>query len=239
MPTGGDPDSAEVARLEAIYGKYATSRRKRRNWSALNRGNVAIRRELLGSVLELASELLEGEGEILDVGCGSGWLLAELAAQGVEQRRLHGVDLIQGRLADARRRLPDADIRSADARSLPFEDERFELVTLLTVLSSMPGDDSVGRALREVGRVASPTGIVLCYEPRLSNPFNRSTVAIRDQRLAAALGPPSRSRKLTGFPPLARRLGPLTAHLYPALALIAPTHRITAHGRGAARKRHG
>ncbi|HEY6551050.1 MAG TPA: class I SAM-dependent methyltransferase [Solirubrobacterales bacterium] len=229
----------EAARLERIYRRYAGSARKRQSWSATNRGNVAIRQELLGAVLELAEEPLKRGGEILDVGCGSGRLLAEFAARGVEQGHLHGVDLIESRLAAARMRVPDAEIRFADARSLPFEDGRFELVTLLTTLSSMQGEDSIGEALGEVSRVVSATGIVLCYEPRISNPLNQETVTVSSRALSTALGPAVDSRTLTGFPPLARRLGPLTSRLYPILARLAPTHRITVHESGGARRPRG
>ncbi len=229
----------EAARLTQTYRGYAESARKRQSWSATNRGNIAIRRELLGAILELAEEPLKRGGEILDVGCGSGWLLSELAARGVEQRRLHGLDLIESRLAGARRRLPGADIRFADARSLPFEDGQFELIALLTSLSSMPGDDSIDEALREVSRVLSATGIVLCYEPRIPNPLNRETVTVSSLTLSTALGPAACSRALSGFPPLARRLGPLTGRLYPILARLAPTHRITVHESGSARRPRG
>jgi len=229
----------EAARLGRVYRRYARSARKRQSWSAGNPGNIAIRRELLGAVLELAEEPLKRGGEILDVGCGSGWLLSELAARGVEQRRLHGVDLIESRLAGARRRLPGADIRFADARSLPFEDGQIELIALLTSLSSMPGDDAVARALGEAARVCTPTGIVVCYEPRLPNPFNRATLRIPAGALAKSLGSPTSTRVLTAFPPISRRLGPLTDRLYPALTALVPTHRLTGHEPGIARRARG
>jgi SAM-dependent methyltransferase len=234
----GDPD-AEAERLEAVYGRYAASPRRRRDWAAANPGNVAIRAELLGAVLELAAAPLRDGGPVLDVGCGSGWLLAELAARGVEPARLHGVDLIERRVAAAARRVPGATLERADARALPFPAGRFELVVLLTALSSMPSAESVARALEEAARVVSPTGLVLCYEPRLPNPLNRSTRTVGPGELSAALGPPVASRSLTGLPPLARRLGGAADRLYPLLARLAPTHRLTAHSPGAVPRRRG
>jgi SAM-dependent methyltransferase len=237
-----DPQAARGAagrRLEATYRGYAASRRKRRSWSASNRGNVEIRAELLGAVLELGGEPLAAGGEVLDIGCGSGWLLAELAARGVGEGRLHGVDLIEARVAATGERLPGAEIRRADARSLPFEDGRFELVTMLTTLSSALGREPVAAILREVRRVISPGGVALCYEPWVPNPFNRNTATIPAAALAPSLGPASASRRLTGFPPLARRLGPLAPRAYPALARLAPTHRLTAHRPGGAPRPRG
>jgi SAM-dependent methyltransferase len=240
--SGGDPGARQDSsadRLEATYRGYAASRRKRRSWSASNRGNVAIRAELLAAVLELGKEPLAGRGEILDVGCGSGWLLAEFAARGVERQRLHGVDLIEARVVAARERVTGVEVRLADARSLPFEDGRFELITMLTTLSSALGEESVAGVLREARRTLSPSGVVLCYEPWLPNPFNRDTATISAAALSASLGPAPDSRRLTGFPPLARRLGPLAPRLYPALARLAPTHRLTAHRPGDAPRPRG
>jgi SAM-dependent methyltransferase len=233
----GPAARAEAERLGAVYGRYAESQRRRRQWAASNPGNAAIRAELLEAVVELAAVPLRGDGAVLDVGCGSGRLLAELAARGVDPRRLHGVDLIEARVDAAGRRLGGATVKRADARALPFPDERFELVVLATALSSMPSGEAVARALAEAARVVSPTGLVLCYEPRLPTPLNRATRRIRGAELAAALGPPVASRSLTGLPPLARRLGGATGRLYPLLARAAPTHRLTAHSPGGAPRR--
>jgi SAM-dependent methyltransferase len=239
--TAGDAPGprTEADRLEALYDRYAASRRKRRDWAASNPGNLAIRRELLEAVLELAAAPLRDGGLVLDVGCGSGWLLAELAARGVDPGRLHGVDLIERRAEAAARRVPGASVRRADARALPFGDHSFELVVLLTALSSMPSDEAVAAALAEAARVVSPGGLVLCYEPRLANPLNRSTRPVAGRELAVSLGAPVASRSLTGLPPLARRLGRATDRLYPPLARIAPTHRLTAHSPGGALQPRG
>jgi ubiquinone/menaquinone biosynthesis C-methylase UbiE len=166
---------------------------------------------------------------VLDVGCGTGWLLEALARESVEPSRLHGVEALGARAEAAAQRVPGAQVRTADARELPYESGRFELVTLVTVLSSMPDSEAVAAALREARRVASPTGLVLVYEPRLPNPFNRNTRTVSQQELEAGLGPVVAARTLTGLPPLARRLGRAAPRLYPPLARVAPTHRLTAH----------
>jgi ubiquinone/menaquinone biosynthesis C-methylase UbiE len=185
----------------------------------------------LDAVLELGGAVLERGGRMFDVGCGGGWLLAELSERGVDAERLHGVDLIESRVDAARRRVPGADIRFGDATALPFDDGNFDLVTMLTALSSMPRD-SVGPALREARRVLAPGGLVLIYEPRIGNPFNSATVRISAGELDAVLGPSLTSRRLTGLPLLTRRLGRMAPRLYPLLARGAPTHRLTAHEPG-------
>lgn len=210
--------------LESTYRDYRHSARKRRNWAAENPGNVAIRSELLAHILDLAAVPLEGDGKILDVGCGGGWLLDELTRRGVSPERLHGIDLLEARVEVAQRRLPRADVRLADARDLPFAAGEFQLVTLLTCLSSMPDRESIRRALGEATRVLCPDGLLLCYEPRLPNPFNRATLGVSPRLMRSVLGPETASRRLTGFPPVARRLARLTPHVYPLVARVAPTH---------------
>ena len=214
-------------RLERIYGRYQRSGRRRRAWAADNPGNRAIRAELL--------ELFHGEvgdrlaaGQLLDIGCGAGWLLVELAGSGVAQERLYGVELVESRIAAARRALPRADLRRADARSLPFESEAFDVVTMFTVLSSLPDARSVQEGLGEARRVLAPGGILLVYEPRRPNPLNKATQLITARDLDRALGPGWIDAPLTVFPPLVRRLGAFAGRLYPRLARVRPllTHRL-------------
>jgi SAM-dependent methyltransferase len=239
-PSGPLPDSSgrregppeDLGRLRRIYRGYAEDPRKRRKWAADNPGNEAIRAELLAAVEELTEDRLGGE--VLDVGCGGGWLLEALSRGGVEPSRLHGVEALAERAAAASRRVPGAQVQVADARRLPYESDRFELVTLIVVVSSMRDHCAVAAALREARRIASPTGVVLCYEPRLANPLNRATRLISRRELERGLGPITAQRLLTGLPPLARRLGPAAPRLYPLLSRLAPTHRLTAHAGSAA-----
>ena len=214
--------------LEKTYRDYRENPRKRRSWAADNPGNMAIRAELVSAVLELAGEQLSRNGKILDIGCGGGWMLDQLAQRRIEPNRLHGVDLIEARVETARRRLPQADIRRADARSLPYPNGEFELLLMFTCLSSMPDRESLDQAVAEVKRVLATGGLLLSYEPRIPNPFNSATIHVSPRLFENALGPKTRSLKLTGLPPVARHIGRLTPQLYPLLTRIAPTHRLYA-----------
>ena len=213
--------SGEAGRLERIYERYGRSSHKRRAWDADNPGNRAIRRELLECFRVEIGERLEA-GRLLDVGCGTGWLLAELARDGIDPERLHGIELIERRLAAARRVAPAAKIRRADARRLPYKEDSFEVVTMFTVLSSLPDAGGVRTAIAEGRRILTPGGILLIYESRLPNPLNRATRLLRNRDLSAVLGSDWRQRPLTVAPPLARRLGSRTQPLYRRLAKMRP-----------------
>ncbi len=65
---------------------------------------------------------------VLDVGCGTGVLLAELA-RAHAHASLAGVDAVNEMLSIARRRLPPAvDLRQGWAQQLPWEDASFDVV---------------------------------------------------------------------------------------------------------------
>jgi SAM-dependent methyltransferase len=224
---------AEAARVGQTYAAYRRSRRRRRAWAADNPGNRVMRDELLAAVLEEAAPQLGSGGEVLDVGCGSGFWLEALQGCGIDPARLTGADIQPERAAAAAARVPRATILQADARALPLADGRFSVVLLFTLLSSLEGPEDVRRALSETRRVMAPGGVLLCYEPRLPSPFNRATRRIRSDDLDLAGIRPRRERRLTVLPPVARRLGRRADTFYPLLARIAPlqSHRLVVHRR--------
>jgi ubiquinone/menaquinone biosynthesis C-methylase UbiE len=94
--------------------------------------------------------------DVLEVGVGLGTDFIQFARAGA---RLSGVDLTEASVDLARRRLEldslAADLRVADAESLPFSDSNFDLVYSWGVLHHTPDTE---RALNEVRRVLRPGG---------------------------------------------------------------------------------
>jgi SAM-dependent methyltransferase len=222
--------SRERQRVESVYGSYAADPQKAAAWAGDNPGNRAIREEVAGRIVAL---VLASDGPVLDAGCGTGWWLARLAAAGAAPGRLTGVDLLPERAGAAAARTPGETVHNADVRALPFDDARFGLVLLLTVLSSLRDVSDVRRALTEAARVTAPGGRVVIREPRVPT-LNRATRLVRVSEVSAALGPDVSSRSITLLPPLARRLGRATPLLYPALAHLPPlrSHRLRQDDRG-------
>jgi len=136
---------------------------------------------MLAGVRRAVRELGGGEpgSVVLDVGCGSGALLAGWAAAG---RRLVGVDLSPAMLAEARRRLgSQARLVRADATTLPFRDGGADLVVAVMLLHTLSPDEGL-RALAEMGRVAGEAGRVVVAEHRPGAPGEARS------RAAGALG---------------------------------------------------
>ena len=96
---------------------------------------------------------------LLDVGCGSGSLLRDAADMGL---RVSGVDISDVGLAQARNRVPDADLRVARAEELPFADSSFDLVSCAGSLEHV---SDIGQAVREMARVTRPGGRALVGVP--------------------------------------------------------------------------
>lgn len=87
---------------------------------------------------------------LLDVSCGSGYLLAAAHARGMETA---GIDISEEAIRLARRTSPESDLRVADCTALPFADASFDAVSCLGSLEHFPDMEA---ALAEMVRVARP-----------------------------------------------------------------------------------
>ena len=94
---------------------------------------------------------------LLDIACGTGTLLEEIAKRLPEAGgRIAGVDLSTGMLGKARRKLPrQAIVVAADATRLPFRAAAFEVAVSVSALHHWRDP---GMVLREARRVLRPGG---------------------------------------------------------------------------------
>lgn len=86
------------------------------------------------------AQILCGEQEfqsLLDIGCGDGRFLAELAGEN-KNRRLKGVDYSQRAIGLAKALHPEIDYVSADITTDDFGGEKFDVITLIEVLEHIP-----------------------------------------------------------------------------------------------------
>jgi len=86
---------------------------------------------------------------LLDVGCGTGHNLAFFMELGL---KVAGIDASKPMLDVAAGKLgPDVELRRGRAEELPFDNESFDIVTLITVLEFVSDPE---RVLKEAARVA-------------------------------------------------------------------------------------
>jgi ubiquinone/menaquinone biosynthesis C-methylase UbiE len=104
---------------------------------------------------------------VLDIGCGTGTQAIATWRRVQPGGTVVGIDISPNMLAAARRKARRAgleiDFREADAAQLPFESDRFDVVTITTVMHMIP-DEQQRICLREAARVLHGGGRLLVID---------------------------------------------------------------------------
>jgi ubiquinone/menaquinone biosynthesis C-methylase UbiE len=101
------------------------------------------------------------DARILEVGCGPGVALRELARR-LRPRRLVGIDVDAGLLESARTEDVPAELMWGDVRALPFEDAAFDAVIDFGTCYHVA---QPAQALREIARVLCDGGVFIHESP--------------------------------------------------------------------------
>lgn len=120
---------------------------------------------------ELQVDLLRdhvADGEVLEVGCGTGLLLDRVDALAASAC---GIDISPGMLEQAKKR--GLDVVEGCATDLPYENERFDVVFSFKVLAHV---EDIETALAECSRVTKPGGKLFL---EFYNPFSLRFLARR------------------------------------------------------------
>ncbi len=132
-----------IHRASSVFDEHVA--RDYETWYEQGFGRFASRQE--EALLHQQLQRFPGASSLLEVGCGTGHFTRWFAKQGLH---VTGLDASPAMLEQARLRNGTSYLLG-DARALPFENQRFDLVALITTLEFVT--DPV-QALREALRVA-------------------------------------------------------------------------------------
>jgi ubiquinone/menaquinone biosynthesis C-methylase UbiE len=114
----------------------------------------------------LFKEVLRGKDnknkKILDVGCGTGRLVHQLADY-LKEARIHGVDISKSMIEKAKLKKRNKNVRFdvGDVERLPYEDNSFDIITCSHSFHHYPDKE---RAASEMYRVLRPGGRVMVID---------------------------------------------------------------------------
>ncbi len=143
--TGGHPEDA-LAKVQATYDEKAAIYSRAEN-------------DVVASVVR---RLLPPQGRVLDIGCGSGGLLATLAGRAGFRA---GVELSTV-AADQAQKVADQIINAPVPAHLPFPPASFDVVVCADVLEHMPDP---GPVLAWAATWCRPSGAVVISVPNVGN----------------------------------------------------------------------
>lgn len=222
----------ELGRLRADYA-WQDDAARREKYSLFNAGQLFLIQQRQRAVLELLrrEKLAPLAGQrILELGCGSGGVLREFLWYGAAPASLHGAELLDWRLAEAKTATPQLPLVNADGQRLPYRDACFDLVAQYTVFSSILDAQVKRRVAAEMRRVVRPAGLILWYDFWI-NPLNAQTRGLRKAEIRALFpGCQFAFRRITLAAPLARWCAPyswLACYLLERLRLFN-THYLVA-----------
>jgi SAM-dependent methyltransferase len=124
--------------------------------------NLLSRRQLALGMVQAA---VPRRSMILDAGCGTGDMAAELMECGHE---VWGLDIAEPMIRLARERCGSDRFRVGDLEQIPFGDNVFDAVVCLGVIEYLDSDE---HALREMWRVLKPGGIAVIATPNAISPL--------------------------------------------------------------------
>jgi SAM-dependent methyltransferase len=169
-----DHGAAEIARITTEYARRArTIPRDFYGWQTdANRyHHTQVYRATIAALVREQLYPLD-DLRVADIGCGNGTWLLEFAQWGARPRNLAGIDLDRSRIDRAREVLPASDLRVGDARTTGWASSSFDIVSQFTVFTSILDPGVKREVAAELIRILRPSGIVVWFDSRRSNPKN-------------------------------------------------------------------
>jgi len=222
--------------IEAIHQRYERRKQLPENtiYSYFNKGNLFIvqeRQRKLLNILRCKKIDQLKEMKILEVGCGTGGWLRDFIQWGAVPENLYGIDLLEERIAIAKRLNPNVNYSCANAEKMLFREGFFDIVLVATCFTSILDPGMKKNIAREILRVLKSGGIVFWYDFRYDNPWNPDVKGIGRKEIESLFdGCGFDFSLVTLLPPVTRRLASVSLMACEILAKIPllKTHYLVA-----------
>ena len=112
------------------------------------------------NLLKLVME--ETPNTMLDLGCGTGYLIKEIKKQ--LDCKACGLDISEEMLKEAKKNISDCDYKLGDSENIPWEDNSFDLVLCSASFHHYPHPEKV---LDEIKRVLKTNGVLILGDPTM------------------------------------------------------------------------
>jgi len=126
------------------------------------------------SILALTEKYIGRDSKILDIGCGTGELVFLLSGK-VSEGEIIGLDISKQMIEAAQkkkleRKINNAQFVTSKANSIPYENERFNLVFCLNALHHFPDHPSF---FKEISRILKKDGTFVLLDLIKDNPIRK------------------------------------------------------------------
>ena len=164
------------------------------------------------------------KNEILDFGCGEGFIMKQLVGWGADQKQLIGVDTSEERIKKAKSRFESLRFLHINDK-IPFSDDKFTIIVVSTVFSSIIGKSERVFWAQEIDRVLKKGGAIIFYDMKMNNPFNFKTKKISKNELKHLFKNYSiKTKTITVLPQLSRIISFFSPKIYPFLTKLSFLH---------------
>ena len=192
----------------------------------MNKGDLSIKNErdkIFHQIVNNENLCIKNE-EILDFGCGEGFVMSLFKKWGFNSNFLTGVDISQKRIALGKSKFPEFKFIHIN-NNLPFKENKFSLIIISTVFSSIINSEDRKHWASEIDRVLKFNGLIIFYDMKTNNPFNQKIRKVTKDELSLLFCDYRiKIKSLTVWPHFARLVTSFSKSFYPLLTKIKFLH---------------
>ncbi|NQS97672.1 MAG: class I SAM-dependent methyltransferase [candidate division Zixibacteria bacterium] len=123
--------------------------------------NNEFHQRRINSTVRLLKGIVTAESRILDIGCGEGYITAEIAKR-LDMKDICGLDCSLSAIEKAKSSFPQIELAVADAYDPPYPDSFFDVIVCNNLWEHVPDPLSL---LTNISRISKPDGFLIISTP--------------------------------------------------------------------------